>query len=152
MKSFLLKNNKPIIKWGLLSDNTFFEGKVPEGFDLAVCPGKYIVVDVDRHEGSKSGWDTIRNLHFKLLTDLNSTFRYPTKNKGTHFWFKYTGNKTLMNKSSGLGIDLRIGEKGKNNGGYVKWHPRDSMDIRKEVSKIKETSLEMNKWLEKLFS
>lgn len=148
MKSFLLKKNTPIIKWSLLKDNTFYEGIIPEGYDLAVCPGEYIVVDVDRH-GDKDGFNSIPSY---IYFEIRETFSYSTKNNGRHYWFKYTGSKTLMNKASGLGIDLRIGEKEGNAGGYVKWHPRDTIDIRDKVSKINKTSLEMNKWLEKLFS
>ena len=33
MRSFLLKNNKPIISWGALSDGTLFQGEIPEGYD-----------------------------------------------------------------------------------------------------------------------
>ena len=55
MKSFLLKNNVPIIKWGNLLDGIFFEGEIPEGYALAVCPSENIVIlDVDEKNG-KSG-------------------------------------------------------------------------------------------------
>ena len=48
LKSFLLKDNKPITKWGLLPDNTFFEGEVPEGYKLAISPSDNIVIlDID---------------------------------------------------------------------------------------------------------
>ena len=96
-------------------------------------------------------------LYLQLEPELASTFSYTTKNNGEHCWFKYTGNKTLKNTASNLGIDLRIGfeeidEKNWKNGGYVKWHPRDSLDIRNCTHLIKETSKEMNEWLEKLFA
>ena len=150
MKSFLLKKNTPIIKWSLLQDNTFYEGIIPEGYDLAVCPGEYIVVDVDRH-GDKDGFTHISS---SLKTELDSTFHYITKNNGFHYWFKYTGSKTLMNKASGLGIDLRIGEKEGNAGGYVVFYPakKDRVDIRNCTHLVKKTSVKMNEWLEALFS
>lgn len=148
MKSFLLNiHNKPIIPWGNLPDGFFYEGKIPENYHLAVCPGEYIVVDVDRH-GDKDGFESIPENIFKELED---SFHYPTKNNGCHYWLKYTGNKTLLNKASGLGIDLRIGEN-ENNGGYVKWHPRNSMDIREQTNLIQKSSSTMNNWLETLFS
>jgi len=147
MKTFLLKNNVPIIKWGLLPDNVFFEGKIIEGYDLAVAPNQpYIIIDVDRH-GKVDGFT---NLPKNLLSELKATFSYPTKNNGRHYWFWYTGDNVLMNKASNQGIDLRIGAN-ENNGGYVKWHPRDSMDIREQLDKINETSPNMNKWLVSLF-
>ena len=56
MKSFLLKNNVPTIKWSMLKDNTFFEGTVPEGYDLAVAPSDNIIIlDVDNKNG-KNGF------------------------------------------------------------------------------------------------
>ena len=162
MKSFLIKDKTdtskayPIIKWGMLPDDIFFEGKIPEGHSLAVCPHQpYIIVDIDRHEGSVNGFN---NIPEHLKAEIEQTFWYATKNNGKHCWFYYTGNKTLMNKASKYGIDLRIGAtydtKGNsiNNGGYVKWHPRDSMDIRTKIFEINGTSKEMNIWLEKLFS
>ena len=145
MKSFLLKGKKPIIRWSLLPDNVFFEGKVPDGFNLAVSLWGYegyVVVDVDRH-GEINGFD---NIPVDLCPELNTTYNYKTKNNGMHYWFKYTGNKPLGNKTSGLGIDLRT------NKGYVVWYPKE--DIRDVVKsgQINNTSEEMNKWLEKLFS
>lgn len=152
MKTFLLRNsdNKPIINWGCLLDNTFFESKeIPEGYSLAISPNEpYIVIDVDRHEEDKDGFRIIPD---DILQELESSFNYPTKNNGKHYWFKYLGDKQLPNKASGFGIDLRIGSRKGNCGGYVKWHPRDTMDIRNEISKIKETSPRLNQWLEDLF-
>lgn len=47
MKSFLIRDKKPIVKWSLVKDETYFEGDVPEGYSLAVSPsGNYIVIDV----------------------------------------------------------------------------------------------------------
>ena len=143
MKSFLVKNKKPIIRWGQLPDETYFEGTVPEGFSLAVSPWGhegYVVIDVDRH-GDKDGFDAIPK---ELEAELLSTLSYRTKNNGRHYWIKYTGDKPLGNKTSGLGIDLRT------NKGYVVWY--HDKDIRECLSEIRESSLELNKWLEKLFS
>lgn len=142
MKSFLLKGKKPIIRWSLLPDETYFEGNLPEGYSLAVMPSKgYIVVDVDRH-GNIDGWEAVpENIKFEMA----QTLKYTTKNNGYHFWFKYTGDKYLGNKASGLGIDLRVGCKG-----YVVWYPKE--DVRDMLSTVKESSETMNQWLEKLFS
>lgn len=155
MKSFLLNNKtkKPIILWGQLSDNVYFEGKIPDGYSLAVAPSQpYIIIDVDRH-GAKNGFDHIPP---HILYELNLTFNYPTKNNGTHYWLEYSGDKVLPNKASGLGIDIRVGHRQFSKteysaGGYVKWHPRDSMDIRNEIHRINKTSDIMNKWIEDLF-
>ena len=141
MKSFLVKGKRPIIRWGSLPDETYFEGTVPEGFSLAVSPSEgYVVIDVDRH-GDKDGFEAIPK---ELEAELLSTLSYPTKNKGRHYWFKYTGTDELANKTSGLGIDLRVGSKG-----YVVWYPKE--DLRDSMSKVKETSTTLNKWLEELF-
>lgn len=143
MKSFLCKGKQPIIRWSLLPDNTFFEGKVPEGFSLAVMPSKgYVVIDVDRH-GKIDGFE---NIPLDLYEELQSTLNYPTKNDGRHYWFKYTGNAYLGNKASGQGIDLRVGCKG-----YVIWYPEDC-DVRDVIHNVQESSEKMNKWLENLFS
>lgn len=142
MKSFLCRGKHPIIRWSLLPDETYFEGKVPEGYSLAVMPsGGYIVVDVDRH----GDIDGFKNIPLELKTELFNTLHYKTKNDGMHFWFKYTGGKYLGNKASGQGIDLRVGFKG-----YVIWYPEK--DIRDCMNEILPTSKELNKWLEKLFS
>ena len=145
MKSFLLKGKRPIIRWGLLPNETYFEGKVPEGYNLAVSPWGdegYVVLDVDRH-GDIDGFG---NLPSNLKKELSKTYHYKTKNDGMHFWFKYTGNKPLGNKSSSIGIDLRT------NKGYVVWYPEE--DIRDVVKSnvINNTSEKLNKWLEELFS
>ena len=142
MKSFLLKGKRPTIKWGSLPENIFFEGDVPEDYNLAVSPSeKYIVIDVDRH-GDIDGFD---NIPKHLKEDLSRTLCYPTKNKGMHYWFWYTGDKPLANKASGQGIDLRT------NKGYVVWYPKNR-DIRDSIEFIDDTTLDMNKWLETLFS
>lgn len=141
MKSFLLKNKKPIIKWGMLPDQTFFEGVLPEGYSLAVSPsGKFIVIDIDKHKDQ----DGFLNIPDHLKNELENTLNYSTKNNGKHYWFYYTGKKELANKTSGLSIDLRT------NKGYVVWYPKE--DIRDCINKIKYTSEILNDWLEKLFS
>lgn len=156
MRSFLLKNNCPIVSWGSLPPDTMFEGDIPEEYDLAINPHHpYIIVDVDRHSEDKDGF---ANIPKHLEAELNGTFNYPTKRNGRHFWFYYTGDKVLLNKASNLGIDLRIGytvdseEKVVNNGGYIKWHPRNTMNIVDELWSAKPTSKEMNQWLESIFS
>ena len=145
MKTFLLyEGKKPSIKWGQVPDNYFFIGNLPENYGLAVCPSKgQVILDVDRH-GNISGFD---NIPENILKELNTTYHYPTKNNGKHYFFNYTGDKHLMNKTSGLGIDLRT------NKGYVRYYPAEQGDdIRNHIKEIKETSLIMNEWLEKLFS
>jgi hypothetical protein len=142
MKTFLTKEKKPIIKFTRLPDNTFYEGKVPTGYTLGVCPGiGYFVIDVDRHD-EKCGFNHIPE---SIFIELEKTFHYPTKNNGMHYWFKYTGNKVLLNKASGIGIDLRCDNKG-----YVCFYkggdPRDCLHL------IKESSEDINKWVESYFS
>ena len=142
MKTFLVKGKKPLICWGKLPNETYFEGEVPEGFSLAVSPwgyDNYVIIDVDKH-GDESGFD---NIPKHLEKELAGTLNYKTKNDGMHFWFKYTGNEELANKSSKFGIDLRT------NKGYVVWYRKD--DIRDCMHLIKETSSELNIWLESLF-
>jgi hypothetical protein len=124
----------------MLPDNIFFEGEVPEGYSLAVCPSKeFIIIDVDRH-GEIDGFDNIPN---SINQEIQTTLHYKTKNNGEHFWFKYTGNVPLANKSSNLGIDLRT------NKGYVVWYPKE--DVRNLIKETKESSLELNLWLENMF-
>ena len=142
MKSFLLKEKVPIIRWKYIPDNIYFEGEIPTGFQLAVSPSdKYIVIDVDNH-GDIDGFSNVPML---VQAELNTSLNYATKNNGRHYWFVYTGNKPLGNKTSGLGIDLRVGGKG-----YVVWY--DLRDIRDCLHLIRETSDNLNRWLEKLFS
>jgi len=141
MKSFLLKDKKPIIKWGALPDEVYFEGDIPKDYSLAICPSEgYIIIDVDKH-GKENGF---LNIPKELEKELDDTLNYSTKNNGKHYWFKYSGTKVLANKTSGLGIDLRTSK------GYVVWYL--DKDIRKYTDKINNTSLELNQWLEKLFS
>jgi hypothetical protein len=146
MKSFLLKDGHPTIKWGMLEDEIYFEGNVPEGFDLAVCPsGNIVILDVDVKNG-KNGFDFISE---EELKELNYTFHYSTKSGGAHYWIAYTGDKILMNTSTKYGLDLRIGAKKGNAGGYVKYH--HNVDIRECKHLIKKGSKELNLWLESLF-
>lgn len=147
MKSFLLKDNKPIIKWGMLNDNIFFEGNVPDGYALAVCPSDNIVIlDIDVKNG-KNGFSYIP---ISIRGELAHTFYYDTKSGGRHCWIKYTGNEILLNKATEFGLDLRVGARKGNAGGYVKYYHHT--DIRQCEHLIKESSPELNLWLEKLFS
>lgn len=150
MKSFLLHNGTPSLKWGLIPPNYFFEGKVPEGYDLAVSPtDNYIVVDVDCKNG-KNGFENIRAT---ILSQLNQSYYYDTSSGGRHYWLMYTGDKILKNTSTKYGIDLRIGAKNGNCGGYVRYYPAEQGDdIRNHIHEIKETSQALNLWLESLFS
>lgn len=150
MKSFLLSpNNVPLIPWGSLDDGIFYEGELPKGgYSLAICPGKYIVVDVDHRSEDKNGF---KYIPITILKELENTFNYTTKSgKGKHFWLLYTGNKTLKNTSTKFSIDLRIGTKGSNNGGYVRYN--GLKDIRQCEHLIKPSSKKLNLWLEKLFT
>ena len=152
MKSFLLHNNTPSLRWGMIPPNRFFEGTVPEGYNLAVAPtDNYIVVDVDCKNG-KNGF--IHILETKgLIDELGLTYHYSTSSGGEHYWLLYTGDKILKNTSTKYGIDLRIGAKDGNCGGYVKFHPASQGDdIRNHIHEIKETSQSLNLWLKSLFS
>lgn len=140
MKSFLLKDKSPILKWGQIPDEYYFEGDIPEGYAIGISPSApYIILDVDRH-GSISGFD---NIPMVIQAQLDFHFSYPTKNNGRHYWLKYTGTQHLMNKTSGLGIDLRT------NRGYVRWYMPG--DIRDYIEEVKPTDPLLNEWLEKLF-
>lgn len=142
MKTFLCRNKKPVCKWGMLPDGVYYRGNVPEGFSLAICPSPgYVVIDVDRH-GNIDGFN---NIPKELEEDLINTLHYPTKNNGTHYWFKYSGDKELANKTSNQGIDLRVGGKG-----YCVFYMNE--DIRDVIHLIKESSTKINTWLESLFS
>jgi len=143
MKSFLLEKNtkKPLIRWSLLPDGTFYEGKLPENYGLAICPNfPYIILDIDNHS-NKCGFN---NIPYSIQVELSEHFGYETNSGGQHIWMYYTGNKELANKTSGLNLDLRTHK------GYVKWY-LDS-DIRNYINEVKPTSEKLNKWLEKLFS
>jgi len=130
----------------MIPNNTFFEGAIPEGYDLAVAPSdSYIILDVDK-KNDKNGFSHIP-IHIAGL--LEHTFYYYTKSGGAHYWLNYTGNKLLMNTSTKYGLDLRIGAKPGNAGGYVKYN--HNIDIRECVDLIKKTSNKLNIWLESLF-
>jgi len=148
MKSFLLnlKTNTPTIRWGMLKNETYFEGTIPEGYALAVCPsGNIVILDIDVKNG-KNGYS---NIPPNILGELIHTFWYETKSKGAHYWIEYTGKETLLNTSTKYGLDLRIGAKKGNAGGYVKYH--HNVDIRQCKHLIKPSSNELNQWLETLF-
>jgi hypothetical protein len=150
VKSFLLRNGTPTCKWGSIPSGYYFEGEIPEGYNLAVSPtDEYIVVDVD----CKNGKDGFENIPMVILVELNESYHYNTKSGGAHYWLKYSGTGLLKNTSTKYGIDLRIGAKDGNCGGYVKYWPAlKGDDIRNHIEEIKGTSLIMNEWLEKLFS
>jgi hypothetical protein len=152
MKSFLLKNNLPVIKFSMLPDNIFYEGVLPgEEYSLAVCPTneKMVIVDVDCKPGKVNGYT---NIPENIFSEFKKSFHYHTKSGGMHIFLNYTGQKVLKNCATKFGIDLRIGRNKEtgNAGGYVKWnsnlHPKDCIPF------IKETSEEENKFLENLFS
>jgi len=146
MKSFLLRNNAPTVKWSLVPNDCFYEGSVPNGYSLAVCPSENIVIiDVD----VKNGKNGFLNIPDKQFLELEKTFNYYTGSGGKHYFIKYTGGKTLMNTSTPLGLDLRIGAKSGNAGGYVRY--QHHTDIRQCIHLIKDSSNELNIWLESLF-
>ena len=140
MRTFLVKNKIPQVRWSKIPDNTYFEGNVPESYSLAISPSKgYVILDVDKH-GDISGDN---NIPFDIKLELKKTLNYPTKGNGMHYWLKYTGDKELTNKPSGLGIDLRTER------GYVVWYKLE--DIRDCLNLIRESSPNLNKWLQDLF-
>lgn len=144
MKSFLLNSeNKPICKWGLIPQGVHFEGVLPLGFSLAISPSPGIVIIDFDVKNNKNAFEHVPN---NILEELKQTFNYKTSSgNGQHFWVEYTGDKTLLNRATSIGIDLRVSEKG-----YVKYH--HNVDIRECLHLIKESSKELNKWLEELFS
>jgi hypothetical protein len=148
MKSFLLdRTYKPIVLWSLVPENYFFYGEIPENYHLALCPSEnMVIVDIDK-KGNKNGF-----LHINpdILEELFKSYWYYTKSGGAHIFLYYTGTKKLLNKSTSIGIDLRIGKSGSNNGGYVRYQgiipPQEIEPL------IKYSSPELNLWLEELFS
>lgn len=152
MRTFLSRKKKPICNWGSLSQNSYFEGVVPEGYQLCINPSTgYIVIDIDFDaEKGKNGYN---NIPTDLYSEMLNSYNYGTPRGGLHVWLKYSGNKTLINSTSELNIDLRIGPKDGNNGGYVVYYPANNgKDIRNHINEIKETSIKLNNWLESLFS
>lgn len=135
----------------MLPDNIFYEGEIPSGYSLAVCPTdeKMVIVDIDCKSGKVSGYD---NIPKEILSSFMKSFWYHTKSGGMHIFLNYTGEKVLKNCATKYGLDLRIGpnKETKNAGGYVRWnsdlYPRDC------ISLIKNTTEQENKFLEQLFS
>lgn len=124
----------------MLPHGTFYEGELPSGYSLAITPSEgYVIIDVDKH-GDINGFDSIPE---ELKEELSNTLHYPTKNEGMHYWVKYTGDNKLANKASNRGIDLRTSK------GYVVWYPTE--DVRELIKNVKESSKELNTWLEELF-
>ena len=145
MKSFLLKSNAPIVKWSMVPDETYFEGTLPEGYDLAVAPSdNYVILDIDV-KNDKNGYEFIPDY---ILSELRESFMYNTKSGGAHCWLNYTGDRQLLNKATKYGLDLRVA-KGSYAMGYVKYP--HTVDIRQCIHLINTTSPELNKWLESLF-
>lgn len=141
MRTFLVRDKKPICKWGQIPDETFYMGRIPDDHNLGISPTPgYIIVDIDNHDGGKNGFDVVPT---EIMQELMETLHYKTKNNGMHCWFKYTGSKKLGNKTCGKGIDLRT-EKG-----YVVWWP--NRNIWDCLNEIKDSSPKMNEWLEELF-
>ena len=133
---------KPTLLWSRIPDNYHFQGEIPDGYNLAICPNPYIVLDVDRHNGI----DGFHNIPIHITGELLHTYNYKTKNNGSHFWLLYTGGKKLLNKTSGKGFDLRT------ENGYVVYYPAlTGENIQNYIGEIKETSLELNNFLEKYF-
>jgi len=146
MKSFLLKDNKPICKWGMLPNETYYEGKIPEGYALAVAPtDNYIVLDVDV-KNNKNGFN---NIPEDIKSILDTTFYYDTKSGGRHYWLEYTGSTKLLNKSTLLGLDLRVATSEKSLGYVRYYHDKDIRECRNLIIK---TPNILNAWLVSLFS
>ena len=164
MRTFLVNANKssksykkPSCNWGALKLDTYYFGELPKGFNLAINPTPgIIIVDVDIDE--EKGKNGFGNIPTNILIELHNSYHYDTKRGGSHIWLKYSGNKELLNKASNQSIDLRVGPKVVdnkivNNGGYAIYYPANQGDdIRNHLDEIKETSEEMNKWLEQLFT
>lgn len=164
MRTFLVNADKssksykkPSCNWGALRLDTYYFGELPKGWNLAINPTPgIIIVDVDVDvEKNKNGFN---NIPSNVTAELFSTYGYSTKRGGNHYYFKYSGDKELLNKASNQSIDLRVGptldNNGKilSNGGYAIYYPANNGDdIRNHLNEIKETSEEMNKWLESLF-
>ena len=141
MKSFLSKNKQPICKWGSIPQEIYYEGSVPEGYKLCINPHHpYCIIDIDNKGIGKSGFE---NIPKHLQKELDEHFNYNTPSGGKHIWIKSTSNKPLMNKTSKLFIDFR------NEKGYVCWYHHT--DIRQCLHLIKESSPQLNEFLESLF-
>jgi hypothetical protein len=143
MKSFLLnsKTNTPTLKWGLIPKDTHFIGDVPEGHYLAVSPSdNYIVVDID-NKPKGCGFD---NIPLDIMDELEQSLHYTTKSRGMHVFLLYTGDKKLINRTSNIFVDLRT------NKGYVRYY--HNVPIQECMHLIKETSKDLNLWIENLFA
>ena len=143
MKTFLLKDKKPLCKWGSLKDESYFSGTIPKDYDLAINPSKnIIVIDIDVDiEKNVNGFN---NISEDILKELEETFNYSTKRGGKHYWLYYTGKEYLVNRSTEYNIDLRT------NKGYARYNYH--IDIRECLHLIKNTSHNINIWIENLFS
>lgn len=143
MRTFLSKNKMPVCKWGNLPPFTYFFGDVPEGYKLCINPhNPYCIIDIDyQKESNKNGFE---HIPAHLKTELNEHFNYDTPSGGRHIWIKYSGDKVLKNATSKYFIDLRT-EKG-----YVCWY--HNKNIKECLHLIKESSKELDIWLEELFS
>lgn len=140
MRTFLLFDNQPVLKWGQIPPHIMFKGKVPQDFDLAVSmDDNYVILDVDV-KGSKNGFDHIPK---DVLDALNETFNYKTKSGGSHFWIQYRGNKKLLNRATKFGLDLRTSD------GYVKYPLKDDPVVH--LDSVKHHSI-IDEFLESLFS
>jgi hypothetical protein len=144
MKTFLSKNKKPICKWGNIPNEVYYEGKIPEGYNLCINPHyPYCIIDIDNKQSGKNGFT---NIPKKLLLELDTHYNYNTPSGGKHIWILYLGDKILPNKTSNLAIDLRTDK------GYVCYYPaHQGDDIRNHLDEIKESSPELNEFLENLF-
>ena len=152
MKSFLLRNNYPTIKFSMLPDNCFYEGDLPgKDYDLAVCPTnhKQVILDIDCKPGKDIGY---YNIPEDIYLELMQSFHYLTKSGGMHIFLNYSGNKLLKNCSTKYSLDLRIGtcKETNNAGGYVRYN--GSIPANEIEPLIKSTSPKINEFLEKLFS
>ena len=144
MKYFLLLNKTPILKWGNIPDEIYFEGDLPKGYNLAISPSKpYIVLDIDIHDKINGFLNIPKDIYKELE---NNHFSYSSKGEGKHFWIKYIGSKELLNKTSGKGFDLRTDK------GYVVWNHYLYKDIRECLHLIQESSNKLNNFLELNFA
>ena len=142
MRSFLLKDKQPIVKYSLIPDECYFEGEIPEGYNLGVAPSiPYIILDVDVRE-DKNGFEHIPK---DVMEELNDTFNYHTSRGGRHYWMNYTGNEKLMSRATKYGLDLRVPPNT-----YVKF-PLKDVDIRDCIHLIKETGEVLNMWLKEMY-
>ena len=87
MRSFLVRNKRPLWKWRDIPEGVMFKGEIPEGYDLAISPGPgIIIIDIDMH-GEKDGYSSIPN---DIIVELSYTLNYKTRGNGRHCWLRYT--------------------------------------------------------------